>query len=145
MSTVTQYLSMLLAVTSTVAYHILQRHIGKHAHPLLSAIITYLTAIVICTFLLRAFPFQQRLGEEMRSLNWASWGLALAIIGLEVGFLLCYRTGWKIGTTAVVSNSLAALVLLPVGAVFFSERVSGTTVLGALLCIVGLVTLRYGN
>ena len=145
MSTATGYLSMCLAVISTVAYHIFQRHIGKSAHPLLSAIVTYLTAIVICMFLVRSFPFRYRLGEEIRNLNWASLGLALAIIGLEVGFLLCYRTGWQVGTTAVVSNSLAALVLLPVGAIFFSERISSTSFLGVFLCIAGLVTLRYGN
>ena len=109
---------MFLAVTSTVSYYIFQRHIGKNAHPLLSSIVTYLTAIVFCMLLVRAFPFRYRLGEEIRNLNWAILGLALAIIGLEIGFLLCYRTGWQVGTTAVVPNSLAALVLLPVRVIF---------------------------
>jgi drug/metabolite transporter (DMT)-like permease len=75
-------------------------------------------------------------------LNWASFALGLAIVGLEVGFLLAYRAGWNLNTTAVASNATAALVLLPTGILFFKERPSLVNIAGVFVCVLGLVMIN---
>lgn len=35
--------------------------------------------------------------RELKLLNWAGIGLAIAIVGIEFGFLLTYRAGWNLG------------------------------------------------
>jgi len=44
---------------------------------------------------------------EVRQLNWASYLLAFSIVGLEVGFLLVYRSGWNLGIAAVLVTTVA--------------------------------------
>lgn len=75
-------------------------------------------------------------------MNWASFSLALAIIGLEVGFLLAYRAGWHISLTGVATNVSAGLVLIPVGIVLFKEKPSLVNLAGVLVYILGLVMIN---
>jgi len=53
-----------------------------------------------------------------------------------------YRAGWNISLGAIVSNSGAALLLIPVGLLFFQERVSAVNVLGVVVCVAGLVLVN---
>ena len=63
----------------------------------------------------------------MRQLNWASVLLAVSIVGLEVGFLLVYRSGWNIGLAAVLANVAASLILVPVACSFSRMSSIGST------------------
>jgi multidrug transporter EmrE-like cation transporter len=74
--------------------------------------------------------------------NWASVALGVAIVGLELGFLLAYRAGWNISVAGIVSASLVALVLIPVGLTFFKEKLTPLNLLGVVLCIAGLVLVN---
>jgi hypothetical protein len=59
------------------------------------------TTIVLLTF----FPLTEPLANGLKQLNWASFALAFALVGLKVSFLLAYRAGWNIGTAAIVVNT----------------------------------------
>ncbi|HEV8661075.1 MAG TPA: hypothetical protein VGS96_20930 [Thermoanaerobaculia bacterium] len=41
--------------------------------------------------------------------------IGLAIVAIDLGFLLAYRAGWRISTASVAANTTAALILLPTG------------------------------
>jgi drug/metabolite transporter (DMT)-like permease len=60
---------------------------------------------------------------------------------LEVGFLLAYRVKWNISLLAIVVNASASLLLLPIGLVFFHERLTPLNIAGVLVCIAGLVMI----
>ena len=79
---------------------------------------------------------------SLRQVNWASFALALAIVGLEIGFLLAYRAGWNIALTAAVSNVAVTLLLIPVGLLLFKEKVSLVNIFGVILCVAGLVLVN---
>ncbi|MEO0756290.1 MAG: EamA family transporter [Cyanobacteria bacterium J06648_16] len=64
--------------------------------------------------------------------------LGIAILVIEVGYLLVYRSGWNVGTAGAMSNTAAVLVLLPIGLIFFREKLAPTQLLGLLLCSTGL-------
>ena len=57
---------------------------------------------------------------------------------IELGFLLAYRTGWRISIAAVATNAAAAVVLIPVGLFVFKDHLSLRNVIGLIFCIVGL-------
>jgi multidrug transporter EmrE-like cation transporter len=69
--------------------------------------------------------------------------LGIAIIGLELGFLLAYRAGWNISLAGLVSNVIVGLVLLPVGLLLFQEKLTPLNLAGVVVCIAGLVMINW--
>jgi uncharacterized membrane protein len=135
--------SMILVVVSNVLYHIFQKTTPEDANPMLSLAITYSVAVLLCLILLPLFPLTTNLKESFRQLNWTSFALAFAILGLELGFLLAYRAGWEISAGPLVSNVSMALILLPIGLFFFKEKLSPVNSIGILVCVVGLVLINW--
>jgi hypothetical protein len=136
--------SMLLTVLSNVGYHLCQRSISDKVNPLLSLALTYVVAL---TATLIAFPFFRgsealSLGEQVRTANWATYALGFALVGLELGFLLVYRAGWKVSVAALTSNALVTILLIPVGLMAFNEQLGFKKVLGILLASAGLWLLK---
>jgi drug/metabolite transporter (DMT)-like permease len=111
-------------------------------NPALSLAATYGTAMLLCLALLPFFPLQGGLAASLRGLNWASFALAAAVVGLELGFLLAYRAGWNISLGAAVSNVSVAIVLVPVGLYVFRERLTPANLIGIALCLGGLVLIN---
>jgi len=136
------YFSLGLAIVSSVFYHLIQKLIPTSVNPALSLIITYLTAAILSLALIPLYPFKDGLAAALKQLNWTSVGLSFAIIGLEIGFLLAYRAGWNVSVTAVISNVTVALILIPVGLLFFKEKVSWVNLLGIVVCIAGLIMIN---
>jgi drug/metabolite transporter (DMT)-like permease len=139
------WLAILLTVLSNVFYHIIQKNTPQQANVVLSLAISYLAAGLICLFLLPLFPIKEGLRQALRDLNWTSVALAFTLVGLEVGFLLAYRAGWTISLAGLVSNATVAMLLLPVGLIFFRERLSGVNMLGAFVAVVGLVLMNWNR
>jgi drug/metabolite transporter (DMT)-like permease len=134
--------SIVIIVTSNVMYNISQKLTPAKANPFLALLVTYLTAAGL-TFILYLFNTDGKgMAESVRELNWSSILLAVSIIGLEYGYLLAYRAGWKISLGSLVANISLALILIPIGVIFFKEGFNISKLLGALLCICGLVLIN---
>ena len=69
--------------------------------------------------------------------------LAVAVVGIEFGFLLVYRSGWNLGIAAVVTNVVASLLLIPVAIFLFKDKISLVNIAGILVCLAGLVMLNW--
>lgn len=136
------YLSIALTVVANVLYHVFQKLTPTAVNPMLALAVTYATATLVCLAFIPLYPTSLSLAESVRNLNWASIALGIAIVGLELGFLLAYRAGWNISLGAVVSNVTVALLLVPIGLGFFREQLTGVNLLGMGLCIVGLIMLN---
>jgi hypothetical protein len=136
------YVSIGLAIVSSLVYHVSQKATPGSAHPILALIVTYIVATVVCLIILPFVPLRAGLIESLKQLNWASYLLALSIVGLEIGFLMAYRGGWNISQAAVFVNAAVAVVLIPVGIVAFREKASLLNLLGVAFCIVGLFLIN---
>jgi uncharacterized membrane protein len=136
------YAPLALIILSSTLYHLSQKATPPNAHPLLTLAVSYAAATLVCVAALPLIPLQGGLAEAVRKLNWTSLLLALAITGIEVGFLLAYRAGWKISQAALIANTSVALLLVPIGILGFAEKFSINHIIGVSLCIAGLILLN---
>jgi drug/metabolite transporter (DMT)-like permease len=134
-----------VAIGGQVLYHVAQKQVAGDAHPVLSVMAMYVVAFVACLPLLFFFPLQQSLLVSVKSMNWAVIAAGIAIVGIEVGFLLTYRLGAQLATTAVISSSIVALTLFLIGVAAFHEGFSWTKAAGGLLCIAGVTLISMAK
>ena len=139
------YFSIALAIASSALYHFTQKQIPAEANPAVSVIVTYVVSLVLCLALLTVLRPAKGIAAALRDLNWASYALAISLVGLEIGFLLVYRSGWNIGLAAVLVNVFASLILVPIALLVFHEKLSPINVMGILVCLAGLVMLNWSR
>lgn len=137
------YFTLALIASTGVLYQIFQKTTPSSANPVVSLIISYLTAIIILLFLLPVFPLRGGFVSEIKKLNWSSILLGITLVGIELGYLLAYRVGWNIGTTQLVTTVFITSLLLPISVVFFNESISFTKIIGVVLCICGFVMISH--
>ena len=115
------YFSITLAIVSSALYHFVAKSTPSHVNFTVSLLVTYAVAFVVTLVGFFFFPVTSSLTTELKQLNWASVGLAIAIVGIEFGFLLTYRSGWNLGIAAVLVNVVASLILVPVAIFVFKD------------------------
>jgi drug/metabolite transporter (DMT)-like permease len=129
---------LVLAVVSTFGYHLVIKLTPATVSPLVSLAVTYATVTVLFAAAAVLAPDGAPLRESLRQVNWTALALAGTIVGLDLGFLLLYRSGFDLSLGQLVTQSVAALMLIIVGVAAFRERLSVANVAGIALCIVGL-------
>ena len=129
---------LLLIVGSNTFYHICAKSVPEKANAFGALTVTYLVgaALSAAVFLLSVRPSNAL--SELRGLNWSSYVLGFAIVGLEAGNVFLYRAGWKISMGSLVGNISLAVVLLFVGYFLFHEQITPRQLLGAAVCAAGL-------
>lgn len=137
------YFSISLAIASSALYHFVAKSTPSSVNFTVSLLVTYAVAFIVTLVGFFFFPAKNGVVDEIRQLNWASIGLAIAIVGIEFGFLLTYRSGWNLGIAAVLVNVAASLILVPVAIFFFRDKISLINILGILVCLAGLVMLNW--
>jgi drug/metabolite transporter (DMT)-like permease len=137
------YFSITLAICSSALYHFSAKSTPANVNFSVSLIVTYLVALGIVLLSIFFFPVKNGLVAELKQLNWASFLLAIAIVGIEFGFLLVYRSGWNLGIAAVLVNVVASLILVPVAIFVFKDKLNWVNIVGVLVCLVGLVMLNW--
>lgn len=137
------YFSITLAICSSALYHFVAKSTPANVNFTVSLLVTYAVAFVVTLFTFFFFPVTNGIAAELKQLNWASIGLAVAIVGIEFGFLLTYRSGWNLGIAAVLVNVIASLILVPVAIFVFKDKISWINITGILVCLVGLVMLNW--
>ena len=104
--------------------------------------VTYLVAAIVSGIIFVFMVGPSNIGVEISKISWISVVLALAIVGLEVGYVFVYRAGWTISTASVVANIGLACVLLAVGYFLYKENVSYNQILGIFVCMAGLILIN---
>jgi drug/metabolite transporter (DMT)-like permease len=137
------YFSITLAIASSALYHFVAKSTPSNVNFTVSLLVTYAIAFVVTFVGFFFFPAKNGILAEIKQLNWASMGLAIAIVGIEFGFLLTYRSGWNLGIAAVLVNVVASLILVPVAVAVFKDELNWVNILGILVCLAGLVMLNW--
>lgn len=133
-----QLLWLSLAIACTVAYHVVLKLTPAGANPFLSLMATYGSVTLLFGLGLAVAPGQFEWRQEVQQLNWTAVALAVAIIGLDLGFILLYRSGFEVSLGALVTQTAAAMLLVGIGALVFREKLSVSNGVGIVLCLAGL-------
>ena len=133
------WLSIVLVVSMNLVYHLAQKSIPRDVHPLISVCASYVIALVTTLCLFPFFPVRSSLGQAVRQLRWSTVAVGVSIVGIEVGFLLAYRAGWRISLGSTATAAALAVLLIPAGVLLYGERLSAANVAGIVLCVAGLV------
>src|SRR5581483_11207323 len=123
------YFAFALTVIGMLLYHLSQKAVPKETNPFFVIAIAYVVGIVLCALFAFTYPGKRSLLETFKASNWAM---------IELGFLLAYRSGWRISIAAVATNAAAAVVLIPIGLFVFKDHLSLRNVIGLIFCIIGL-------
>lgn len=111
-------------------------------NPFGALMVTYLIAAVISAIIFAYMVGPSNVLFEISKINLTSIILAIAIVGLEVGYVFVYRAGWSVSTASVVANIGLACVLVGVGYLLYKENVSINQILGIIVCMFGLVLIN---
>jgi uncharacterized membrane protein len=134
---------MILVIVSNIFYHISQKSIVEELNPVVSMVATYLAALVMTLILFVIFPLDKNsLSAQLSSINWANYVLGFSLVGLELGFLLAYRSGWNISFAAIFANVAVTILLIPIGIYFFKDKINFSNAIGIVLSIIGLYLIN---
>ncbi|MDP1715446.1 MAG: hypothetical protein Q8L41_11950 [Anaerolineales bacterium] len=86
------YFSITLVICSSALYHFAAKSMPSNVNFIVSLLVTYIVAVVVVLLTIFFFPIQNGLVFELKQINSASIGLAIAIVGIEFGFLRIYRS-----------------------------------------------------
>lgn len=134
--------SIILIVASNIFYNICQKSTPQKANPFAALLITYLTAAALSFIAFHFYKPDKGFLQSFKDVNWTSIVLGIAIVGLELGYLMAYRAGWNISVGSLVANIILALMLVPIGILFYKEGFGMNKVLGAVFCIIGLILIN---
>ena len=129
---------LLLAIVATAGYHLVMKVTPADVNPFLSLAATYTLGAAVFLACFALSPDAPPLREGLKPLNWTVLGLAVMVVGLDVGFLMLYRSGFDVSLGQIVTQSAAALVLLVAGVALFREKINAANFAGIALCVVGL-------
>jgi multidrug transporter EmrE-like cation transporter len=127
-----------LAIAATVAYHVVMKLTPAGANPFLSLTVTYAVTTVAFAAVYLALPGTQPLRSALGALDWTALALSVVVVGLDLGFLMLYRSGFDVSLGMIITQSAAALLLLLLGVAFFAEKLTLVNVGGIVLCVAGL-------
>jgi uncharacterized membrane protein len=133
------YFPVGLTVAGMIFYHVAQKSIPKGMNPFHATMIAYAVGIVLCGICALGYSDKKSFVNSLSESNWAVFLMGVGAAGIELGFLLAYRAGWRIGLAAITTNVAATLLLIPIGFLVFKEHLSLRNLLGVILCVAGLI------
>ena len=84
----------------------------NNINPFAVLMVTYLVAAIKSAIIFILTVGFKDVGSELLNVNWTLFILALAVVGLEIGYVFVYPFGGNIITASVVANSGLACVIL---------------------------------
>lgn len=136
------YISMVIAVLATVIYNISQKSINQSINPFISMIVVYITAMIFSVLALIFLPMDNNVANSLKQLNWANYALGLSALGLEIGYLYLYRSGWNIAVAPLFVSIISTIVLIVVSIIIYKTKISAWNTFGVCLSIVGLILMN---
>ena len=90
------YFPFAIAVAGMLFYHLAQKSIPIGINPFYATIIAYMVGIVVLGVCALILPGSKSFVSAFREFNWAVFVVGAAAACIDVGFLLAYRSGWRL-------------------------------------------------
>lgn len=137
------YVSASIAIIGAIGYQYFVKRVPISLNPVVSVMGIYAVVLALCAILLPFFPVEGGLLKHVRQLNWLQLALAASVFMIELGFLLMYRHGWKLGMGNLVTGAVVNVTLVGLGITLLGEKVSAINFIGIALSILGLALIGY--
>ena len=131
-----------LIVFSNIFYNICAKETPAGINPFAALSVTYLVGALFSALLYFALNKDTNLLQEYVHLNWTSFVLGLAVVGLEAGSIYMYKAGWEMSRGQLVYSILLALCLILIGVTVYHESLDTSRIIVVILCMAGLILLR---
>ena len=131
-----------LVVLSNTFYQIAAKSVPGDLNPFASLTVTYAVGIIVSLVMYFALRQDGTLVGEYGKLNWASFVLGIAIVGLEVGCIYAYKAGWPVSVMQIVQSSGLAIILIVVGYMLYQEAITWNKIVGIIVCLGGLAIIN---
>ncbi len=136
------YWPIILVVISNLIYHICAKSMPEKLNPFAALTVAYAIGMVVSAILFFVLNPQSNLLNEYKNLNWTSFVMGVFIVGIEVGYMYLYKSGWNINTGYIVVSIALAASLVIVGYFLYEESLSITKLMGIILCTAGVIMMR---
>lgn len=133
---------ILMVILANTFYNICMKSMPSEVNPFGALMVTYFVAGIISAIIFVYMVGPVNVVFELTKINWTSIILAIAVVGLEVGYVFVYRAGWNVSTASVVANIGLACVLIGVGYLLYKENVSLNQIIGIIVSMVGLILIN---
>ena len=130
--------SISLIVSSVLIYQIAQKNLPHDLNPWHALVVVYAVALAFCIVASLLDRSGKGFLDSMRSVNLAVPLVGVAAVGIELGWILAFRAGWALNIMGLVSNVTVAVLVAPIGYLFFKEKLSLPNIIGMALCLIGL-------
>lgn len=131
-----------IIVLSNVIYNICSKETPSAINPFAALTVTYIVGAISSTVMYYALNRGGSLIQEYHNLNWSSFVLGLAVVGLEAGSIYMYKAGWNVSSGQLVYSIILAMCLILVGILAYHESISTTKIIGILVCLIGLYLIN---
>ncbi len=135
-----QYASAAIVVISILTYQTFIKAVPEHINPINALLTFYLTALV-CTLIAAKLLPEAQGTISISEFSWAAAAVGVAIVGIELGYLLMYRSGWHLATAPLITMGTASILLLPISLLVFQQPWSVRYLFGIGFCLLGLYLL----
>jgi hypothetical protein len=129
--------SMVLVIAAQSLYQLAMKAVPPGANPLNVLIVAYGIAIAVCLVLSPLLGSSVTPTALRRLLTWPTLMLALSVVGIEMGYILAYRAGWKLGMTYAFASGATVAILALFGAFYFGEHLDLKKCLGLIFVLAG--------
>ncbi|MCR5134926.1 MAG: EamA family transporter [Clostridiales bacterium] len=136
------YWPIALAVFADVFYQVAAKSTPEGINPFASLTVTYMVGAAASAVIFFAMTKGGSLLQEWGQVNWATFLLGVAIVGLEAGSIYMYKVGWNVNTGYIVKSCFLAIALVAVGYLLYKEQITPTKVAGLAVCMTGLYLLN---
>ena len=99
------YLSFFLTIIGPVIYHLTQKVTPANVNPLVSIMISYISALILTLIGLLVHPPAEGMRTSLRALNWTSVVLGATLVMTEIGFMLAYRSGGSLSSFNMIRTA----------------------------------------
>jgi drug/metabolite transporter (DMT)-like permease len=133
------FVALFMTVIGNVIYHICQKNIPSNVSPFYAVGMMYGVGVLFCVLAIVVLPTTN---SGFKYFNWSIFGVGISALIIELGFLLAYRAGARLNTSALWVTSLVTIFLVPLGMIFFRESISVKQVCGIFLALIGLSLMK---
>lgn len=131
-----------IIVLSNVIYNICSKETPSAINPFAALTVTYIVGAIFSTVMYYALNRSGSLIQEYHNLNWSSFVLGMAVVGLEAGSIYMYKAGWNVSSGQLIYSIILAMCLILVGIFAYHESISTTKIIGILVCLIGLYLIN---